>query len=182
MLWWGRDSGDRGAGCFQQPQCPVKVTGGTLSVNDEAQLGTSFVELAGGTFTFADVITPRILVRRVVPFKNGVVDPNYDWTTYWDRYHESIAAFKRIYPVADVDLAVGPNVWEGNQLLEPDGYIYFDKAFEGRAEIDRVFRAVNEATDTCNCCAERFHYFYNFLRGKTCCNHILYNENFIILA
>ncbi|UCC30808.1 MAG: IPT/TIG domain-containing protein, partial [Phycisphaerales bacterium] len=75
---------------------------------------------------FEDVITPRFLVRPVVPFVAGSVDPTFDWGDYWRRYHLAVNEFKRIYPVAGVDFIVGPTVWSGSKLLGNDGKVHFD--------------------------------------------------------
>lgn len=83
------------------------------------------MESVNDSASFDNVITPRILARPTVPFKNGKIDPSYDMTTWWARYNQAVETFKRIYPVADVDLAMG-NSWSGKALLEPDGKIYFD--------------------------------------------------------
>ncbi len=83
------------------------------------------MESRSDSTAFADVITPRILVRPTVPFLNGEVDPGYSWSTFWTRYNQGVETFKRVYPVADVNLAMG-NSWSGKALLEPDNKIYFD--------------------------------------------------------
>ncbi len=76
--------------------------------------------------SFADVVRPRILIRPVVPHENGQLKPGFDWTTWWNRYYETVDTFKRIYPVADVDLTIGGKAWSGAPMLEDDGKIYFD--------------------------------------------------------
>ena len=75
---------------------------------------------------FAEVIRPRILIRPAVPFENGQIKPGYNWNEWKKHYFEAVSTYKRVYPVSDVDLVIGPNAWSGAPILEPDGKIYFD--------------------------------------------------------
>jgi len=75
---------------------------------------------------FASVIRPRILIRPVVPFENGHIKPGFNWSTWKKRYLQAIDTYKRVYPVAGVDLTIGPSSWSGAPMIEDDGKIYFD--------------------------------------------------------
>ncbi len=76
---------------------------------------------------FAETVTPRIVVRPVVPFEGGTIKAGFDWNRWWARFHQAREDFIRIYPFADADFVVGPTAWRAPNLLGDDGLVHLPK-------------------------------------------------------
>jgi hypothetical protein len=92
----------------------------TITNNGEEVL---FIESSQDSPEFADVITPRIVTRLVVPFVGEDPDPKFDWNMYWTRYFQAIPELKRIMPVGDIEF-VGGAIWKAPNLLGDDGKVH----------------------------------------------------------
>ena len=76
---------------------------------------------------FADVVTPRIAIRPVVPFVSGSIKPGFDWNRWWTRFHQARETFVRLYPIADADFVVSPTSWRAPNLLGDDDRVHLPK-------------------------------------------------------
>jgi hypothetical protein len=91
----------------------------TISVTNNG-VEVLYLESTQNSAEFADAITPRIVVRPVVPYIGEEEDPSFDWTPFRTRYLQAIPALKRIYPVADIEFVFADQSWKAPNLLGDD--------------------------------------------------------------
>ncbi len=112
----------------------------------DARLYHNGVEVAGfrtdaDSAPFTPTGSIRMLAVKIVPFKNGSVDPAFaaDRPVMQANIDNALLAFRRMYPIPDAELVFWPDEVEMSQIIQDDGKVHLEAfGFTKNALINQV--------------------------------------------